>query len=644
LAAPIVPINNLSRCLNNYWEKYKFGISMMRRLLYGFLAAALLAGCANPTAQEAVITSRPKEVQPVPWTSLNFNNTPDRFQFAIVGDRTGRHRVGVFEKGIDKLNLLQPEFVVSVGDLIEGYTKDEAEIDEQWNEIEGFISKLQAPFFYTPGNHDLSNPLQARKWAERFGQAYYHFVYRDVLFLIINTSDPQSSLSSQQIAYIAKALKENANVRWTVVLMHEPLWDYKTPTNWEQVEKLLLDRPYTVFAGHTHTYTKYVRHDRRYIVLATMGGGMKGNLRGAEMGKFDHVTWVTMMPDGPRVANIELDAIHDEDICTEAQAAVINRVKSGNILQVSPVLLAQDQFERAAASLTFKNEGDVALTAAGTIPASAGLRAAPDKFEVTIPPGQSAKVALELLAEKPTAIDALPPLAIQWTANAQLPHDKPVRVPTEDVLAVDRLHGCPARSTPVTLDGKLDDWPGLPHAWKPTKVSMPEHWKGESDCSYRFGTAHDDKFVYIAVKVTDDKSVLNSLKEPWSQDGIEIRLDARPDPERSLGRGRGEMKEILVVSMSAAAKPGEPMVLYSAKDLPAGVKAVCVKTDTGYAAEVAVPVSYMNEKQGAQWKAFRLDVTVDDYDQVAGPLRALWWRPDWRSGETFAGSGTFQKN
>src|SRR3954452_19790607 len=114
----------------------------MSKALTILIACCLLIGCSQskaPLSLTVVPTEGEKhtETQPQkhPWTNLNFNNDPDRFQFAIVGDRTGRHRPGVFEKGIEKLNLLQPEFVMSVGDLIEGYTKDQAEIDEEWDEI-----------------------------------------------------------------------------------------------------------------------------------------------------------------------------------------------------------------------------------------------------------------------------------------------------------------------------------------------------------------------------------------------------------------------------------------------------------------------------------------------------------------------------
>src|SRR5689334_5455531 len=99
-----------------------------------------------------------------PWTHLKVNNDPRSFQFAIVTDRTGGHREGVFESAMPKLNLLQPEFVMSVGDMIEGYTEDRHELARQWTEFMGFTSQLNMPFFYVPGNHDLSNKVEHEEW------------------------------------------------------------------------------------------------------------------------------------------------------------------------------------------------------------------------------------------------------------------------------------------------------------------------------------------------------------------------------------------------------------------------------------------------------------------------------------------------
>jgi len=58
------------------------------------------------------------------YTHLNFKNDPDEFQFAIITDNAGGARPGVFPKAVEMVNLLQPEFVVNAGDLIEGYSED----------------------------------------------------------------------------------------------------------------------------------------------------------------------------------------------------------------------------------------------------------------------------------------------------------------------------------------------------------------------------------------------------------------------------------------------------------------------------------------------------------------------------------------
>ena len=67
---------------------------------------------------------------------------------------------------------------------------------------------------------------------------------------------------------------------------------------------------------------------------------------------------------------------------------------------------------------------------------------------------------------------------------------------------------------------------------------------------------------------------------------------------------------------------------------------VCVKTSTGYAAEIAIPVSYLNKMQETEWEAFRLNVAVDDFDDSGNGLQLQWW-PDWRRDHSILGSGTF---
>jgi len=98
-------------------------------------------------------------------------------------------RPGVFSSAVDKLNLLQPEFVLSVGDFIAGYTRDPERINAEWEVFESRIARLEMPFHPVPGNHDITNETMAEIWEERWGPRYRSFVHGDVLFLCLDSND-----------------------------------------------------------------------------------------------------------------------------------------------------------------------------------------------------------------------------------------------------------------------------------------------------------------------------------------------------------------------------------------------------------------------------------------------------------------------
>ena len=93
-----------------------------------------------------------------PWSEKPILNDPNRFHIAIMTDNTGGHRPGIWMKAVERVNWMRPEFVVSVGDLIEGYSTDRNEIEAMWKEFLGFIDKMEMKFFFVAGNHDVSNP------------------------------------------------------------------------------------------------------------------------------------------------------------------------------------------------------------------------------------------------------------------------------------------------------------------------------------------------------------------------------------------------------------------------------------------------------------------------------------------------------
>jgi predicted phosphodiesterase len=333
----------------------------MKRLLVGTLAVMLLVGAMALSGNGPKVPVGDVQVEVEkrnPWTSLRLNNEQDTFHFAIVSDRTGGHRARIFSQAVEQLNLLQPSFVVSVGDLIEGYTKDQAKLAEEWKEFQSYAHRLQMPFFYVPGNHDIANPIQVEQWQERFGRRYYHFLYKDVLFLLLCSDDPsedkaRAQMSEEQVKYVQKVLQDNPKVRWTLLFLHKPLWAEGNPetSRWLEVEKALQGRPYTVFAGHVHRYQKFVRQGQNYYQLATTGGGSK--LRGLPYGEFDHIVWVTMKKEGPVLANILLEGILPENLKTtitdEEGYIAYNRkpaypVRGKVLLDGSPLPLARVEF------------------------------------------------------------------------------------------------------------------------------------------------------------------------------------------------------------------------------------------------------------------------------------------------------------
>ena len=261
-----------------------------------------------------------------PFTHLEVNNRPNSFQFAIVSDRTGGRRPGVFTKAVEKINLLQPEFVVSVGDLIEGYSEDPGAWALEWSEFETKLTRLQMPFFFCPGNHDIANLPMSKEWSRKFGRTYYEFRYQDCLFVVLNTEDETQKdrefyFSPEQRAWLKQMLAANQDVRWTFVFMHKPVWSitkHKNPEHtsaslgWDDVEASLQGRKYTVFSGHNHVYAKSVRKGMDYYILATTGGASK--LEGLKAGQFDHFAWVTMKENEPILANILLDGVEDKNI------------------------------------------------------------------------------------------------------------------------------------------------------------------------------------------------------------------------------------------------------------------------------------------------------------------------------------------
>jgi len=190
------------------------------------------------------------------------------------------------------------------------------------------------------------------------------------------------------------------------------------------------------------------------------------------------------------------------------------------------------------------------------------------------------------------------------------------------------------------IDGSLNEWASLPFAITP-QPGMPS-------ASARFAIGFDDRFLYIAIAVSDSRLVIRPDKPSAEQDGVEVWLDARADPMRSESKAQadGYQASFLLarVSPSLSASSAPPMPAPSLRSaLPKDLKRACRFTAAGYDAEIAIPVEYLNRMQGGDWRQFRLNVHLTDFVAAGEPKVDLWWQPAWRGMTALAGSGTFER-
>jgi len=355
-----------------------------------------------------------------PWSDLDFYNNPDNFQFAIVGDRAGGTRPGVFAEAVKKLNTLYPEFVLCVGDLIPGYTRDTTQLRVWREEVDKIISKLKMPFFYLPGNHDITNDLMAKDWEARYGRRYYNFVYKNTLFIILDSNDDDEyNLTEEQTTFVLNTLKENQDVRWTFVLMHHPIWTYDTGGRFERIENALADRKHTVIAGHTHTYEHLVRNNSNYYILATTGAG--SGLRGNRFGEFDHVAWLTMTDNGPVLANLRLDGILSDRVANADTDKLANSLLSNT--RFNRVILCNegDKFTDGTVYLNVSNSSDETLFIDLRFYHHHQLNISSPEINIELNPGEKKIVEIELSTDEPVDYHQLEMLRMAWSMRYEIP-------------------------------------------------------------------------------------------------------------------------------------------------------------------------------------------------------------------------------
>jgi Icc protein len=196
--------------------------------------------------------------------------------FAILGDRTGNAVHGVYEQVCREIAAHHPDFVINVGDTIEGL--DDASAVSEWKEIRPAWKDFgDVPFYLVPGNHDIWSPSSERVWRAQTGHPpQYSFDFRGIHITVLDNSRSEG-LGADQISFLESDLAGHPAQQPKFIFFHRPFW--LLPIKFQNGDFPLhrMVRKYGagfVVSGHVHEFDRSEYEGVQYVMVGSSGGSL----------------------------------------------------------------------------------------------------------------------------------------------------------------------------------------------------------------------------------------------------------------------------------------------------------------------------------------------------------------------------------
>ncbi len=448
-------------------------------------------------------------------------------RFAIIGDRTGDHQPGVYAQIVQEVERMQPDFVMTVGDHIEGYTEDTVRLNAEWMEYKQLIEPLTMPIYFTPGNHDILSDTQEEVYRDQIGDPYYSFDESGYHFVILDNGrwERGDRLPAEELNWLNQDLSAHKSAKATVVFMHKPFWYNGVaagrPDTLHEIFKTYgVD---AVFTGHFHQYFSGKYDGIMYTGIGSSGAGTDP---GPDSLMY-HFAWVTMKGQYIDVAPIKINSVLAWDAVTAEEGRLADHVRQFAV-EVDPLVLDEnlkpvnDSFSVTVRNYCLDETADDTLR--WDLPD--GWTVTPEAAPVAIEPGKS--VTMEFTAACAGKIYPTP------TAILDLPYTKDAKTTVTASLNAARVASCFPVASPPKIDGFPDD-----SVWHdPVTMFFAADGADATTDPTSFYFAYDSTHLYIAARCMEKNtdSIRATVKEQdgpiYAEDCVGLFL--QPDRDRPV--------------------------------------------------------------------------------------------------------------